>query len=499
VRRAGVLLHPTSLPGPYGIGEIGPSARRFLAWLESAGQSIWQMLPLGPVDPDTGSPYASPSAFARNPLLLSMEDLVADGWLRDDERPFLYEDRSAVDFRWVARTRTPALRLAADRVRGEVALAPFAAEHAWADTWALYAAIAESQGTLWTKWPDPLRHRDPHAIAAARDQHRVAYERHLALQWLFSAQWARLRAEAFSRGISLWGDVPFFVSGEGCDTWADRELFRLDAHDRPTAISGVPPDAFSATGQLWGHPLYDEAAHHAQGYRWWTERIGAALDLFDAIRLDHFRGVQAYWEVAPDAPDAMDGRWIPGPGQPMLDAVRATFGGLPLIAEDLGVITPDVEALRDENALPGMAILQFAFGGATGLAGTNEYLPHHHRRRLVVYPGTHDNDTIAGWYAVADEVTRDHVRRYLLVDGHDIAHDLVRCAYRSVADTAVASMQDLLGLGGHARMNVPGQAAGNWAWRMGSEALTAERAAFWRAQVAVAGRLPVSVEGETKG
>lgn len=484
-RRAGVLLHPSSLPGPYGIGEIGPSARTFLRWLDAAGCSIWQVLPLGPTD-TSGSPYASASAVARNPLLLSIDDLVVDGWLTDDERPYWPGSPHRVDFPAAMRRRTPALDAAAERVAKGVKLDAWADARPWVRPWALFAALADVHGEQWTSWPAELRDRDEKAISAAIDQHQAAIQRKIASQWLFDQQWGRLRTEAKARGISLWGDVPFFVSGEGCETWASRGLFRLGDDGRSAVISGVPPDAFSIDGQLWGHPLYDEAAMAAEGYAWWGDRVAAVLELVDLVRLDHFRGVAAYWEV-PQGALATAGKWIPGPGQPLLTALSARFGRLPFVAEDLGVITPDVEALRDNNALPGMAVLQFGFGDPDH--SDHPHLPHNHRHHQVVYPGTHDNDTVIGWYASVDERTRDHVRRYFLTSGQDIAWDLIHGALRSVADACVVPMQDILALDGHARMNVPGRARGNWAWRMVDEAMNLALAQRLRDQVRISGRL----------
>ena len=483
-RSAGVLLHPTSLPGPHGLGEIGPASRHFLDWLERAGFTVWQMLPLGPVEED-GSPYATGSAFARNPLLISLDDLVTAGWLLEAEVPHFGGDPHWVDFSRALTVRAPAIAAASERAAASVDLEAFVAANPWLDDWSTYAAISELYGARWTRWPERLRHRDPDALADVKDRLAARIASHQAAQWLFADQWSNLRKDASSRGISLWGDVPFFVSGDGCDTWAHRELFRMDPDGHVDVVSGVPPDAFAEEGQLWGHPLYDEATHAATGHTWWIDRIGATLGLVDRIRLDHFRGIAAYWEVSAGAPNAMSGHWIPGPGQPLLDHLRAAFGALPFLAEDLGVITPDVAALRDQNRLPGMAILQFAFG-QPGWDG--DHLPHHHRKDQVVYPGTHDNDTVRGWYDTAPEATRDHVRRYLSVSGADIAGDLTRAALRSVADGCVIQMQDLLRLPGSCRMNVPGRATGNWGWRMLAEALDPGLAGYLNEQIRLAGR-----------
>jgi 4-alpha-glucanotransferase len=302
-RRAGILLHPSSLPGPYGIGEIGPAARDWLAWLSAAGQRIWQVLPLNPVD-FAGCPYASPSAFAHEPLLLSIDDLVADGWLTTAEKPYARGSRGKVDWPQVRADKLPALRKAADRVRANLDVVRWAEAHPELGTWALYRAIEDEQGRNWPEWPKELRDRDPDALAAARDRLSDAVERELALQWLFDLQWGRLRTDAHRRGIELWGDVPFFVSWICADLWERPDRWRLDADRRPLVVSGVPPDAFTADGQLWGHPQYDEAAHRAEGHAWWIARFRRALSTVDKVRIDHFRGMQAVWEVAADADNA---------------------------------------------------------------------------------------------------------------------------------------------------------------------------------------------------
>ncbi len=485
MRRAGILLHPTSLPGPYGAGDIGPGAREFAAWLEAAGQRIWQMLPLNPVD-GHGSPYASPSAFAGNPFLLSIDDLVADGWLTHSDKPYVAGSERRFEYSKVAAIRQPALDAAAERVADQIDLAAFARAHPWLDDWVTFAAIADELGGDWTQWPDDLRSRDSHALSAARERYAPGLARHAALQWLFRQQWQRLRAETTSRGIELWGDLPIFVSLGSADVWAHQELFRLGSDGRPTVVTGAPPDAFTPTGQKWGHPHYDNAAHAASGFAWWRERFASLFDHVDAVRLDHFRGLEAAWEVDADAVDATGGHWEPGLGAPLLAALRDRMGGqLPIIAEDLGVITPGVQALRDDFGLAGMAILQFAFVGEPD----HPYLPHNHRDKLVVYPGTHDNQTTTGWYQGAGEESRDFARRYLSCDGGDIAWDINRAAWRSVADTAIVAMQDALSLDDTARMNTPGEAMGNWGWRMGREGMNMALARRLRAEAEITGRL----------
>lgn len=504
-RRAGVLLHPTSLPGPYGVGDVGPAARAFLGWLESAGQRIWQVLPLNPVD-HAGCPYAAPSAFASEPLLLSIDDLVDDGLLRTTDKPYPTAaggGRGRVDWPGVRASKGAALTVAADRLRAAVDVVAWGDARPELATWALYRALAGEHGAAWWTWPEALRERDPAAIAAARDRLAVEVDRELALQMLFDRQWDRLRAEARGRGVELWGDAPIFVSHASADVWACPSRWRLGADRRPSVVSGVPPDAFSVDGQLWGHPLYDEAVHAAEGYAWWIARMGRALSQVDRVRIDHFRGFEAVWEVAADAADARGGRWIPGAGRGLLDAFARSFPTLPFVAEDLGVITDDVRALRDAYHLPGMVILQFAFcGPPAGASGwgtrigadrrdverhRHPYLPHNHRADQVCYTGTHDNDTAMGWFRGTDEGTRAHLRAYLGCTDEDMPWALLRTAWRSPCAAAIVPLQDLLAVGSEGRMNVPGRVDGNWAWRF-TEPLPLELAVAITEQVTLSGR-----------
>ena len=484
MRRAGILLHPSSLPGPYGIGDIGPSAREWLTWLEAAGQRVWQFLPLHPVDVH-GSPYASPSAFAWNPLLISIDDLVTDGWLTHAERPLAHNSDRRVDFEQVRAVKRPALEIAAARIAETVDLAAFSADNAWLEDWALYAVLSILHGPDWTTWPEPLRNRTSKALAAVAKEHHAALQIERGLQWAFTQQWTRLRTDAAAKGIALWGDLPFLVAHWSCDVWVNPGLFRLDAAGQPTVVSGVPPDVFSPTGQRWGHPLYLNEAHAAEDYAWWRERSAHLMAHVDAARLDHFRGIEGTWEIPAEDPDATGGQWIPGLGRGLLDALREELGSVPIIAEDLGIITPEVEALRDDFELPGMAILQFAFGGDASHA----FLPHNHRPRQVVYTGTHDNDTVRGWYDSAAPEEADLARRYLSCGGSDIAWDLIRAGGRSVAETAIVPLQDVLSLGNDARMNLPGEESGNWGWRMSRGAMNLALARRLRAEASVTGRL----------
>lgn len=475
-RASGVLLHPTSLPGPDGIGDLGPQAHRWVDYISSAGCGWWQMLPLGP----TGygdSPYQCFSAFAGNPYLVSPQVLLTEGLLaRQDlaDHPSFPADR--VDYGEVIPWKLALLDRAFARfqsmapARLQDELGEFqAAQAAWLEDFALFMALKEAhEWASWDNWPLPLRRRDRAALQAARQKHADAVQRHVFRQFLFYRQWAALRARATERGVRIIGDIPIFVAYDSADVWAHPELFYLDDEGKPTVVAGVPPDYFSPTGQLWGNPLYRWDVHAATGYAWWVERLRALLRLVDVIRLDHFRGFAGYWEVPAGSPTAEVGRWAPGPGRDFVLAVRQALGELPIIAEDLGVITPDVVALRDESGLPGMKVLQFAFSGDPG----DLFLPHNYTANCVAYTGTHDNDTTRGWYETAPEKERHFCRRYLASLGHDIAWDMIRAVWASVASLAVAPMQDMMGLGSEARMNFPSREAGNWGWRMSEDALS---------------------------
>lgn len=467
-RRSGVLLHPTSLPGPHGMGELGAHALRWLDVLAAAGQRVWQVLPLGP----TGygdSPYQSFSSFAGNPYLISLERLRDEGWLTYEDLDGNGFDQRRIDFGPVIARRLDALGRAARAwfdgadAAERAALAGFRARSSpWLDEFTLFMALKETQeGRPWSEWPAPLRDREPAALAEARARYQDAIARHALWQYWFDAHWRTVRARAAEFGIAVLGDVPIFVAYDSADTWADQQLFHLDDTGQPTVIAGVPPDYFSATGQRWGNPLYRWKRHADTGFAWWIQRVQRTLELVDVLRVDHFRGFEAFWEIPASEPTAVAGRWVKGPGQPLFDALRAALGELPIVAEDLGVITAGVEKLRDDNRLPGMKVLQFAFAGDA----SDPYLPHNYPSNAVVYTGTHDNDTTAGWYAQAPANERDLVRRYLARDDTNVAWELWRLAQASVADTAIAPLQDLLGLGPEARMNVPGAASGNWGWR----------------------------------
>ncbi len=470
-RSAGVLLHPTCLPSRFGIGDLGSGAYRYLEWLAAAGIRWWQVLPLAPPGPGW-SPYSARSTFAANPLLIDPAALVADGLLEAsdlDGVPALPAER--VDYPAVAEAKGTLLHRAWERMlrREPGALAEaferFCQDEAhWLEDWALYDALhAAHGGAPWTAWPAPLRDREEAALERWSAAHCEAVGFSRFCQWLFFRQWEPLHRRARELGVSILGDVPIFVAHDSAEVWAHRELFRLDDRGNPVAVAGVPPDYFSETGQLWGNPLYDWDRMAADGYAWWIQRLKQALRLTDAVRLDHFRGFAAFWEVPSGAETAAEGRWVEGPGEALFSALENALGGLPFVAEDLGTITPDVHALRRRLGLHGMAILQFAFTPEP----RSTYLPYNLDRDTVVYTGTHDNDTTVGWWlGEATEGERDLARRYMATDGREIHWDLIRLAMGTVADLAVVPHQDLAGLGSDCRMNVPGRPGGNWAFRI---------------------------------
>lgn len=474
-RSAGILLHPVSLPGPFGIGDLGKEAHRWVDQLVAAKQTWWQLLPLGP----TGigdSPYSCFSAFAGNPLLISPELLVEEGLLARTELEGGALPVERVDYGAAMALKDRWLRQAWGRFReGNAAglkgeLERFHIRHAsWLDDYSLFMAVKETQGgASWLDWPDALRLRKPNALEGARRELKepIAYQRFI--QFLFFRQWESLKRYANDRGVRIIGDIPIFVAADSADVWANPKLFLLDAEGRPTVVAGVPPDYFIKTGQKWGNPHYDWAAHKQTGYAWWIARARASLAQVDLVRLDHFLGFSAAYHIPAENPTAETGKWVPGPGADLFVALRKALNGLPFIAEDLGIVTPEVDALRDQFEMPGMRILQFAFGGAT----ENRFLPHNYIRNAVVYTGTHDNDTTCGWFRSIQESERDLLRRYLGRDGSDVAWDLIRAAWMSVADFALTTLQDVLNLDSTARMNLPGHQGGNWSWRYRAEMLT---------------------------
>ena len=468
-RAAGILLHPTSLPGPNGIGEFGSEAHRFVDVLADAGITIWQVLPLGP----TGygdSPYQTFSAFAGNPLLIAVES---------DGRVF---PRHTVEFDTVIPHKRGLLERAIALFKPDVHFRDFAeAEAWWLDDYALFMALKDAHGGhAWVTWEPGASTREPAALDDWRRRLASQVERYRVEQYLFYAQWKGIRRGAAQRGIRIMGDLPIYVAHDSADVWANREGFKLQPDGRPIVQAGVPPDYFSATGQLWGNPIYDWAAMHADGYAWWIRRLRAAFELFDIVRIDHFRGFEAYWEIPGDAPTAVNGRWVKGPGAELFDAVTAALGPVPIVAENLGVITPEVEALREQFGYPGMSILQFAFGTD---AESGQFRPHNFPRERVVYTGTHDNDTTIGWWEssgqgdstrASEEVAREKAfaLQYLGADGREMNWTLIRAALASVANTVIIPLQDVLGLGSDARMNLPGRPSGNWQFRFSWDQIT---------------------------
>ncbi|HEV2237985.1 MAG TPA: 4-alpha-glucanotransferase [Ktedonobacterales bacterium] len=477
-RASGVLVHPTSFPGRFGIGDLGSGARRVLDFLAAGGQSLWQVLPLGP----TGygdSPYASFSAFAGNHLLISPELLAERGWLSAGDLvavPDWSADRvifGPLNTYKLALLRQAHTQFAARASHDErAALALFVdGNAAWLDDYALFMALKSAHaGAPWTDWSPALVTRQPEALAAARVAHQAEIALHQWLQWVFRDQWATVRAYARERGIGVVGDIAIFVAHDSADVWARPDLFYLDERGLPTVVAGVPPDYFSRTGQRWGNPLYRWDVLEASGYAWWIERIRAARGVADVLRLDHFRGFQAYWEVPASEPTAEHGRWVHGPGEKLFHAIAATLGEVPIIAEDLGKITPAVRRLRQSLGYPGMKVLQFAFGSDP----RNKHLPHWFTPAFAVYTGTHDNDTALGWLATRGERERAQALHYAQSDGTEFHWDLIRLALASVANTAIIPLQDVLGCGSEARMNTPGKASGNWSWRCTAAQLAPE-------------------------
>lgn len=462
-RSSGVLLHPTSLPGAFGIGDLGPAAQQFLDFLAQSKQQLWQVLPLNPTG-EAHSPYQAFSAFAGNPLLISPERLVEDGLLPASELesvPVFSLER--VDFGAAIQFKTKLLRRAHENFKPSSDYAEFCARHAaWLDDYALFMALKDAhQGAAWNAWEPALAKRQPDALKKAQKQLQAEIEFERFCQWLFFRQHGALKNEANARGIRIIGDLPIFVGHNSADVWASPQLFHLDASGRATSVAGVPPDYFSKTGQLWGNPLYRWDAMAQDSYAWWLQRLRMALTLYDVVRIDHFRGFQAYWSIPGGDSTAIGGRWEPGPDSHFFTAVRQEFGQLDIIAEDLGLITPAVERLRDRFRLPGMKVLQFAFSDPA-----NVYLPHNFLTpNCVVYTGTHDNNTNRGWWESLKRTERAFAREYLGSSGRDISWDLIRLGHSSIAATAIVPLQDLLDLGAEARMNMPGVESGNWGWR----------------------------------
>jgi 4-alpha-glucanotransferase len=495
-RASGILLHPTSFPSRFGIGDLGKSAYEFIDFLVAAKQSYWQILPLGP----TGfgnSPYMCFSAMAGNPLLISLEKLYHNGFLTGEDLLKAPDfPANQVDFQQVVATKIPLLEKACESFKTSANavqqkdFARFCESKAdWLDNYALFMALLDAhQGASWHTWEEDIAKRKPEAVEKWRSQLSNPIFFHKYVQFEFFQQWQELKTYANEKRIEIIGDIPIYVAHNSADVWAYPEIFRLDEETgEPALMAGVPPDYFSETGQLWGNPVYDWEQLEADNFGWWVQRFKSILDLVDLIRIDHFRGFEAYWIVPQGETTAMNGTWLKGPGADFFEAIRHQLGRLPIIAEDLGVITPEVEALRDRFEFPGMKILQFAFGGGAG----NPYLPFNYTRNSIVYSGTHDNDTTVGWFEQLSDGEKQTFIDYLGGISADGVHwDLIRLAYSSISNMAIIPVQDLLGLGTQARMNFPGTATGNWEWRYDSGDLQPQISDRLQNLGAVFGRLP---------
>ena len=514
-RLAGIVLHPTSLPGGHGVGDLGASARAFVDFLARAGMGIWQMLPLGPTG-GSNSPYQTLSSYAGNTLLISLDNLVDLELVEPDELTDAPVNTAAADFSAAADFKAKIFRQAMDRfqdARADVSLARefelFCEEKKdWLDDYCLFVSAKEFfKGRPWYEWKDrELRLHTPEGVK--KFQKLLAHEvrHHKFLQFIFFRQWKELKAYAAERNVKFMGDVPIYCAHDSADVWAEPQFFRLDAEGGADLMAGVPPDYFSATGQLWGNPLYNWKALKTDSYRWWVRRVKATLAMVDMLRIDHFRGFEAYWTVPKGETTAMNGKWIKGPGQELFDEFRRELGdALPILAEDLGVITPRVDKLRTDNGLPGMKVLQFAFSD-----GAEDYLPYSYERNTVCYVATHDNDTTRGWYEAEGEdyahmsrealdAERDKARRFLGRDGSGMAWDLMRLALESVADTAMLLMQDIFNLPNACRMNRPGQGENQWRWRMTGEQLENAPWGGLADMVHLYGRQPVKTAREPVG
>jgi len=505
-RQSGILLHPTSLAGGHGVGDFGPAAFEFIEFLADAKQALWQMLPLGP----TGygdSPYQCFSAFAGNPLLISLDRLAADGWLDPACLKGVHFLEGRASYEAAQAFKLPLLARAAARFEAEAGAArhaefdAFCANHAaWLDDFALFMAAKRLYNLApWYEWDPPHRDRERHAMERLRVSERDEIHAVKFAQWVFHRQWQAIREVCHARGIRVMGDLPIYAAGDSADVWCARRLWHLDASGKPTLIAGVPPDYFSATGQLWGNPIYRWDVMQREGFRWWIERFRSTFELFDVVRVDHFRGFQAYWQVPGDETTAVRGEWEPGPGALLFEVLERELGKLAIVAENLGVITPEVEEIRRKFGYPGMAILQFAFGDDPQAP---DFQPHNYPRELVAYTGTHDNDTTMGWWSstgagnstrTEDAVARErrHALEYLGLENDDEMNwRLIRALMASVANTVVFPAQDLLGLGTEARMNMPSTLGGNWLWRLTPGQLSSGIAARLAGLAGLYGRHP---------
>jgi 4-alpha-glucanotransferase len=496
-RASGILLHPTSLPSRGGIGDFGPAAYAFADFLASARQGLWQVLPLGPIGFGY-SPYSSTSAFAGNPLLISLERLAERGWATRAQVESLPDATGPVDYEHIFYRKMPLLFEAAHTFLGSAApqvrarFERFCQDNRWwLDDFVLFDGLrSRFHLESWNRWPRELAHRDPAALDQARAAMNGDLDRRRAVQFFFFEQWQALRAYCAQRSIRMVGDIAIFVNFDSADVWTHPDLFRLGPDLEPEVVAGVPPDFFSQSGQRWGNPLYRWDVMQSQGYSWWVDRLRWATHTCDYIRLDHFRGFSQFWEIPADEPTAIHGRWVDGPKDDLFSKLREALGGLPFFAEDLGYITPDVHALRERLNIPGMAVLQFGFGDP----GAHAHLPHMLTREKVVYTGTHDNDTILGWWeSSATEHERRHVQSYLGRSEDGVHWAMIRAAIGSVASLSVVPLQDVLGLGSEARMNVPSRETGNWRWRFHAGMLLPELAEKLATLAEVADRLPQPV------
>jgi 4-alpha-glucanotransferase len=505
-RASGILLHPTSLPGRFGIGDLGNEAYRFADFLAQTGQRLWQILPLGPTGYGN-SPYQCLSDRAGNHILISPEKLLDGGFLEHDDLNNLpvFPD-SHVDYNAVTDLKDRILQKSFEvfkkgsKSTQQEEFNNFCIQNvAWLDTFSLYMAIKDAHGlTGWTEWEDDIKWRKPEALKSWNDrlQDRINY--HKYLQYHFFKQWSELKQYCNARGIRIIGDIPIFIALDSAEVWENPDLFHLDENGKPTVVAGVPPDYFCETGQLWGNPIYRWDVMEKDGFTWWIERVRAVGLLVDIIRIDHFRGFEKYWEIPATDTTAKNGRWVPTPGVKLFKAIGRSLGAFPIIAEDLGVITPEVDALREQFNIPGMRVLQFAFGNDPK---ADDYKPHNYIKNCVVYTGTHDNNTTIGWFAGGDiglttlakkesDKERQLAMRYIGTDGHEVNWDFIRLASMSVADTAIIPMQDILGLGSEARMNLPGTTSGNWTWRFTFDMLTPEMKEKLKEMTVVYGRAP---------
>jgi len=467
-RRAGVLLHPTSLPSPTDSGDLGPNAYWFIDFLQNSGFMLWQTLPLGVPHGDL-SPYQCQSVHAGNPRLISLELLAERGWLQQTEIHLTHAENNWDECRTcLLKEAFIRFKLHADDAT-QTAYGEFLNDHAfWLKDYSLFRVLKDQhQDKPWWEWDSKYRHRDRAALTAAKQRFAPEIAQYSFEQFLFYQQWSALKKYANEHGVLMFGDLPIFVAADSVDVWAGRQNFRVDEQGRPSVVAGVPPDYFSATGQLWGNPHYDWEYMQNNNFQWWLERLCTQGMLFDLVRIDHFRGFEAYWEIPADAPTAMEGHWVKAPGEALFKVLQEK-SSIPLVAEDLGVITDEVTALREKFGIPGMKILQFAFEGG---GAENPYLPHQHEANCVVYTGTHDNDTTLGWFRSMSPEVQSYVCDYLSANPHDMPWPMIRAALASVAHLAIIPMQDLLGYSSEHRMNVPGVPTGNWRWRFTWEAV----------------------------